>query len=260
MSASLQLAVLGSGSTGNATYLEFAGFGLLIDAGLSALATKRRLAELGLSPENLRAICVTHDHSDHTRGIPQLRKQFGVSLYANLDTARAIDPELPWIVFQDGSPFQVGPFAITPFSLPHDAMDPVGFIVRAGGCSVGFATDLGFPTTLVRTHLSHCSAIVLETNHEPSLLRHSSYPPRLQQRILSRQGHLSNDAAADLAAELAAANPSLLHIYAAHLSRECNRLELALHALRARLRDAGRPDIAVHPTFPDHPSDLLSFP
>jgi len=259
VSGSLQLAVLGSGSSGNAAYLEFDGFGLLVDAGISALAVKKRLAELGLSRDRLRAVCVTHEHSDHIRGIPQLRKQCGVELFANLATARAIDPELPWYVFQDGSPFQVGPFAVTPFSLPHDAMDPVGFTVSAGGATVGFATDLGMPTTVVRAHLSRCTAIVLETNHEPSLLRHSSYPPRLQQRILSRQGHLSNDTAAALAAELAAANPALAHVFAAHLSRECNRAELALDALSRALRPL-RPACAVHATYPDRPSDLLVLP
>jgi phosphoribosyl 1,2-cyclic phosphodiesterase len=259
LTAPLHLAVLGSGSSGNSILLEHDGFSLLIDAGLSALATKRRLADLGIAPDTLRAICVTHEHTDHTRGIAQLRKQYGVELYANLDTARAIDPDLPWYIFQDGSPFQVGPFRITPFALPHDAMDPVGYTVAAAGVTVGIATDLGFPTTLVRTHLSHCAAIVLETNHEPSLLRSSSYPPYLQQRILSRQGHLSNNAAAALAAEIASANPLLSHIFAAHLSRECNRPELALDALSRALRPL-RPTISIHPTFPDHPSDLLTFP
>lgn len=253
----LHLAVLGSGSTGNSIFLEFDGFALLVDAGLSALATKRRLANLGIAPACLRAICVTHEHTDHTRGIAQLRKQFGLDLFANYPTARAIDPELPWYMFQDGSPFQVGPFCVTPFSLPHDAIDPVGYTVSAGGATVGIATDLGMPTTLVRARLSRCTAIVLETNHEPSLLRASSYPPRLQQRILSRQGHLSNDASAALAAELADANPLLAHVFAAHLSRECNRPELALDALSRAL--APHPSVAVHPTYPDRPSDLLSL-
>ncbi|MBR6021215.1 MAG: MBL fold metallo-hydrolase [Kiritimatiellae bacterium] len=252
-----KMCVLGSGSTGNATYVEYDGFGMLVDAGLSALATKQRMTSLGLSPARLRAICVTHEHGDHTKGIPQLRKQFGVDLFANLDTARAIDPELPWYIFQDGSPFQVGPFAVTPFSLPHDAIDPVGYVIAAGGISVGVATDMGMPTTLARERLSHCRALVLEANHEPSLLRASSRPQRLIQRILSRQGHLSNDTAAELAAELAAANPALEHVYAAHLSRSCNRLELAIDAFTRALAGAARADVAVHATFPDRASDVV---
>ena len=255
----LRLAVLGSGSSGNCTYVEADGYGLLIDAGLSAKATKERLAALDIPFSRVRGVCVTHEHKDHTRGIPQLHKQLGIDLFANFGTAQIVDPTLPWLYFQTGCAFGAGPFAVTPFNLPHDAMDPVGFLLEYGGVRIGFATDLGMPTTLVRTVLRTCTALVLESNHEVSLLRASSRPPRTIQRILSRQGHLSNDTAADLLAEIAAADHALQHVFAAHLSHECNRCELALDALRRAVARVGRPDILVHPTFPDHPSDLLAF-
>ena len=255
--AQLRVCVLASGSSGNCIYVESATTALLVDAGLSAREILRRLAVAGLDPARLSAICISHEHTDHVSGIVQLHKRLGVALYANGDTARAIRDasHLPWNLFTDGSPFKVGDIELLPFSLPHDAYDPVGFVLTCGATRIGIATDLGIPTQLAREHLRGCHLLVLEANHDEVLLKNSFRPWALKQRILGRQGHLSNETAAALLTEIA--GDTLQQVFLAHLSRECNNLELALHTVRTRLAAAGLGHIRVLPTHPDKPSEFI---
>ena len=229
---------------------------LLVDAGISARETLRRMESAGLDPAKLRAICVSHEHTDHVAGIAQLHKKLGLALYANGDTARNVRgaEKLPWNLFSDGSPFAVGDIEILPFPLPHDAYAPVGFILSCGGARVGIATDLGMPTQLARERLRGCQVVVIEANHDESLVHSSLRPWSLKQRILGRQGHLSNETAAALLADIA--GDTLQQVFLAHLSRECNRLDLALHIVRTHLAATGLSRIRVLATHPDRPSEF----
>ena len=248
--------MLASGSSGNCIHVESATTALLIDAGISARETLRRMEAARLDPAKLRAICVSHEHTDHTVGIAQLHKKLGVPLYANGDTARAVrgGEGLAWNLFADGSPFAVGDIEILPFPLPHDAYAPVGFVLACGSARLGIATDLGMPTQLVRERLRGCQLLVLEANHDETLVHSSFRPWSLKQRILGRQGHLSNETAAALLADIA--SDTLQQVFLAHLSRECNNLDLALHIVRKHLESAGLARIRILPTHPDKPSEF----
>ncbi len=257
----LRACILGSGSSGNCTYVASETTSILIDAGLSARRTVERLAQVGAKVETLRGICVSHEHHDHVRGIRVLHQRCGVPVYANMGTLDALarSPELnelPWTLFHTGHPFMVGDLRIEPFSVPHDAYDPVGFVIEQGDSRIGVVTDMGMATSLIRERLRHCHALVLEANHDEQLLQDAERPWSLKQRIRGRQGHLSNQGAADLLAEIA--GPDLCHIFLAHLSEDCNRHELALATARSALTQAGQDHIQVSLTFPDRISDVWS--
>lgn len=255
-SSQLRVCVLASGSSGNCIHVESATTALLVDAGISARETLRRMAAAGLDPAKLKAICVSHEHTDHTVGIAQLHKQLAVPLYANGDTARAVrgGEGLPWNLFADGSPFAVGDIEVLSFPLPHDAYAPVGFVLACGPARLGIATDLGMPTQLARERLRGCQLLVLEANHDEMLVKSSFRPWALKQRILGHQGHLSNETAAALLADIA--GDTLQQVFLAHLSKECNNLDLALHIVRKHLESAGLARIRILPTHPDKPSEF----
>lgn len=254
----LRVCVLGSGSSGNSTWVEFGGDALLIDAGLSAQRIRRTLRDSGLDERKLRAVCVTHEHADHTCGIARLHALFGIPVYANAGTARAVRNVPPdcWKCFITGNPFDVGPFEVFPFSLPHDAYEPVGYRIACGGASVGIATDLGMATTLVRGKLAGCNLLVIEANHDEELVRQAPRPWYLKQRILGNQGHLSNRAAAALIADIA--GDSLRTVVLAHLSRECNREDLAVETVRGDLAARGLGRIEVLAARADAPSRVCA--
>lgn len=256
MPSQLRVCVLASGSSGNCIHVESAATALLIDAGISARETLRRMEAAGLDPAKLSAICVSHEHTDHVAGIAQLHKKLGLKLYANGDTARAIrgGETLAWNLFTDGCPFRVGDVDVLPFPLPHDAYAPVGFVLACGPARLGIATDLGMPTQLARERLRGCQLLVLEANHDETLVHSSFRPWALKQRILGRQGHLSNETAAALLADIA--GDTLQQVFLAHLSKECNQLDMALHVVRTHLATAGLGHVRVLPTHPDKPSEF----
>ena len=257
---SLKVCVLASGSSGNCIWVSSGATAILVDAGLSAREIERRLAAIGGRPDEVRAICLSHEHSDHTAGLARLHARYGTALYANAGTIEgyrgAAAAPLPWNVFTTGAAFAIGDLTIEPFSVPHDAYEPVGFVISSGGVRVGIATDLGMPTGVVREHLKTCRALVLEMNHEEELLHASRRPWPLKQRILGRQGHLSNRQSRELLGSLA--GPHLERVFLAHLSAECNRPDLAERHARESLAGAGHPGIAVSLTYPDRVSELWS--
>jgi phosphoribosyl 1,2-cyclic phosphodiesterase len=216
--------------------------------------------EIGASLRRVKGVCVSHEHDDHTAGLGVLHRRHGIPLYANSGTIDALrrDPrleELPWRIFSTGAPFEVGGFRVEPFSVPHDAYDPVGFVVRAGGeCRVGIVTDMGIPTTLVRERLRLCDVVVLEANHDEKLLQNARRPWALKQRILGRQGHLSNATAANLMAEIAGSG--LQQVFLAHISADCNREDLALFTARQALERSGHGQVRVSATYADRVSDV----
>lgn len=244
----LTVCVLASGSRGNAVYVSDGTTAVLVDAGLSGVEIARRMARNGLSPARLDAILVTHEHGDHVKGVGVMARRHRLPVYWSPATARALEGRLGTVpdgrTFRAGASFTVGTLAVHPFATAHDAADPVGFTLEAGGRRLGIATDLGTATNLVRHHLHGCDALVLEANHDPHLLMSGPYPWHLKQRVRSRSGHLSNAAARDLLLDVC--HDRLSHVILGHLSEENNRPELALQMIREALdgRD-GTPAVSV---------------
>jgi phosphoribosyl 1,2-cyclic phosphodiesterase len=226
--------VLSSGSKANCTFLEAGGVRVLIDCGLSGRQAELRLAEIGVDPATLTAIFVTHEHHDHIQGVAALSRRFNLPVYANAATFEQLGSLRRREVFSTGRDFTVGGLSCTPFSITHDAVEPVGFTVRAEGLTFVHVTDLGRVTTLVREQLRGAHAVVLESNHDVELLQACSYPWELKQRISSSHGHLSNQGASELLEEVL--HPELFHIVLAHLSENSNTAALALHSTQAVVR------------------------
>lgn len=257
----LRVCVLASGSSGNCTYVGSDTTGILLDVGISAREVARRLESIGVSLEQINGVCISHEHSDHTSGLSALCRRRHWPVYVNSATMEALGSEpamagLRWHIFMTGAPFQVGDLAIEPFSVPHDAMDPVGFVVSHNGTQVGVATDVGMVTTLLRERLRRCRVLVVEANHDERLLENSNRPWYLKQRIRGRQGHLSNRGAAEVLAEIAGGG--LECVFLAHLSQECNRCDLALQTVSDSLERAGHARVRVALTYPDRVSEVWS--
>ncbi len=239
---SVQFTILGSGSAGNCAYLEHEGTRLLIDAGFSGRQIRNRLTTINRVPESLTGILITHEHSDHIQGLTALAGRLRLPVYCNRQTREAIESQLEIKmdarVYTTGDSFQIGSVYVETFSVPHDAQDPVGYSFRANGVQIGFLTDLGHATKLVVERVRASNVLVLETNHDLKMLQEDTRRPwSLKQRILSRHGHLSNEAASDVLEEIL--TPELTHLYLGHLSRDCNRPEIALGAINNRLRRMG---------------------
>jgi phosphoribosyl 1,2-cyclic phosphodiesterase len=239
----LRVSVLGSGSGGNSTLIEAGGTRILVDAGFSGRDLSRRLARVGVRPDGLSGVVVTHDHGDHTRGMGVLARRHGVPLYLTDPTRQACHRLLRGTEeirsYRPGRPFHIGTLRIEPFMTIHDAVDPVAVAVvdTHTETRMGLATDLGRPTAQVRHALSRCDFLVLEANHDEVLLREAPYPVSVKGRIASSHGHLSNHAAARLACDLL--HPRLAGILLAHLSAESNRPDLARRVVREALDQAG---------------------
>lgn len=258
---SFSFCVLASGSSGNCIYVASDSTRILVDAGLSGRETEKRLVSIGRTLGDIRAVCLTHDHSDHTSGLRVLHTRHGIQLYANAGTCDVLGADqthkpLPWTVFTTGAAFEIGDIIVEPFSVPHDAAEPVGFILTSGGVRIGIVTDIGMPTHLVRERLRTCRALVIEANHDERLLEQADRPWALKQRIAGRQGHLSNRAAAEMIAEIA--GTGMTHVFLAHLSSDCNRPDLALSTVSKILQDRGHPNIEVKLTHPDRPGEMWS--
>jgi phosphoribosyl 1,2-cyclic phosphodiesterase len=258
----VKLTILGSGSAGNASYVETDETRVLVDCGFSPRQIRQRLASIGRAPENLTAILITHEHSDHIGGLVGIAEKLGIPVYCNRATMdeikRSLQVNLDFHLFVSGGSFDVGDIAIETFPIPHDAQDPVGFMLRTSGGNLGFATDLGHVTRLVGERIRPANVLVLEANHDVKMLQecpHRSWS--LKQRILSRHGHLSNEAAADCAADIMSAN--LRHLYLGHLSRDCNKPELALRVMQNRLQHIGATHVQLALTTQAAPCPTLSL-
>lgn len=256
----VQFTILGSGSSGNCAYLEAGETRLLIDAGFSGRQIRQRLASIGRTPESLTGILITHEHSDHVQGLTTIAAKLGIPVYCNRDTREAIERQLETKfdcrMFMTGSSFELGEVGIDTFSVPHDAQDPVGFVLNTAVGSIGFLTDLGHATKLVVERIRRANVVVLEANHDLKLLQDDTKRPwSIKQRILSRHGHLSNDAAADVLEQIVHAD--LKQLYLGHLSRDCNRPELAHKTITNRLEKLGGTHVHVDVTNQDSPAPTL---
>lgn len=251
----MRLAVLGSGSSGNSVLVASGAHRLLIDAGFSCREMERRIEKVGEKPADLTAILVTHEHGDHIRGAARLSRRHGVPIYATSGTLEAAK-WVPETLFDDpgrlpktrtirsGEPFEVagrrgGPaFQVEAFRVPHDAADPVGFVVEDGeGSRLGLASDLGCRSQLAWARMCDLDGLVLETNHDLQMLRTGPYPWHLKQRVASRHGHLSNREAAEGLGDLVSERLRALVLY--HLSRTNNLPALAAEAVGEALERMG---------------------
>lgn len=231
--------VLGSGSSGNCALVETPKCRLLIDAGLSARQMALRLAQCGVTPEQIDGILLTHEHQDHSGGIDVWFKQFNTPIYCNSLTAEVLrnGPQKikkDWRIIATGAEFAFQDLTIQTFPVPHDAVEPVGFVLHHGRHSLGYLTDLGVATRLVQERVRNVHTLVVETNHDEKLLQNDTRRPwSVKQRISSRHGHLSNAAAAEVVAELL--EGGLRRAVLCHLSSDCNTPELAVGTVRARI-------------------------
>lgn len=224
---------LSSGSKANCTFVEAAGQRFLIDCGLSGKKAEERLIENGIDPASITSILITHEHSDHIHGVPTLSRRYGMTVYANKGTLEFVSKPKRSEVFNTGEDFSLGDVSITPFSIAHDAVDPVGFVVRAEGFKLSVVTDLGRVTTLVQEHVRGSNAIIIESNHDQEMLQGCSYTWELKQRISSTHGHLCNEGAGQLIEDIM--HPELYHIVLGHLSENSNTPTLALECMRKYL-------------------------
>jgi phosphoribosyl 1,2-cyclic phosphodiesterase len=296
---SVRLTILGSGSNGNCAYVETDETRILVDAGFSARQIRQRLATIGRSPENLTGILITHEHADHISGLLALADKLKIPIYCNRATQEATlwtfkskwvktpalngsdgnhdHSDLPlfakretagaqgkgrssldWRLFRTGDSFELNDLLVETFSIPHDAQDPVGFVLRSNGTSIGFATDLGHVTKLVVDRLRTANTVVLESNHDVKMLQECPHRPwSLKQRILGRHGHLSNEAAADCVEQIIGAD--LRTLYLGHLSRECNRPEIARRVVSQRLQKIGATHVALALASQDVPCPTLNL-
>ncbi|MBU4199549.1 MAG: MBL fold metallo-hydrolase [Verrucomicrobia bacterium] len=257
----MKVCVLASGSSGNCIYVGTESTHVLVDAGMSGRETRNRLEQIGVKLADIQAVCLTHEHSDHIAGLAVLHSRHGINLYANAGTIEAVRLDaktnaLAWHVFTTGSMFQIGDISLDPFAVSHDAYEPVGFVAASGPVRVGIVTDIGVSTHLVRERLKHCRVVIIESNHDEHLLANARRPWSLKQRIAGRQGHLSNQHAAELIAEIAGSG--LSHVFLSHLSADCNLPDLALKTAQTALNRQGYAQVRVQLTFPDRISDVWS--
>ena len=221
-----------SGSSGNCAYVSDGKTGILIDAGLSGKQIVDALAQIGVLPETLSGIVITHEHSDHVKGAGILSRRFHLPIYANEGTWRGMAHQLGSVppnlvrMFETGSDFYIDGLAVHPFAIPHDANEPVGFRVYAGARSVATATDMGYVRKDVLEELRRADMVLFESNHDPDMLRaNPKYAPALKKRILGDFGHLSNEACASALLKLIAGGTGTVIL--GHLSGENNTPGLA---------------------------------
>ena len=234
--------MLASSSSGNSTFIAAGRTRILVDAGLSRRDTLARLAVIGEDIENLDAILITHEHSDHVCGLVPLARQRERPIPIHM--TRLTADSMPWDDFTPaldsfgaGTSFSVGDIEVSSFTVPHDAIDPVGFCFKAEGIKIGIVTDLGYITDSIKVHIRGTDLLVLESNHDLEMLKVGPYPWSVKQRVMGRKGHLSNDIVSDFVRRDLDVCTSMLVL--GHLSEHNNHPEIvrntALRALDGRL-------------------------
>jgi phosphoribosyl 1,2-cyclic phosphodiesterase len=245
----VRFASLGSGSEGNALLVEAASgtttTRILLDCGFSAKEAQKRLERLGCRAEDLDAIVITHEHTDHIGSALTLARKWSIPLYMSWGTARAVgadEANVDLHVLWGDESVAIGDLSVLPYTVPHDAREPLQYVFSNGACRLGVLTDVGASTPHITSVLSGCDALVLESNHDVEMLAASRYPPSLKRRIGGTHGHLNNDAAGEILASLDRSR--LRHVVAAHLSQQNNLPHLAQAALAMAL-EASALDVVV---------------
>lgn len=250
----MRVCTLASGSSGNSLLLESEHTKILVDAGISRRQIVKKLASLGVTLEEVDAVITTHEHQDHTISIPKL----GVPVYVASSTVHLWKDKVPSLhEFDTGTEFRINDLVINPFSVPHDAIDPVGFSINIGDKKVGIVTDIGSVTGLVVQKLRESNILIIESNHDSNLILYSNYPWELKQRIRSRLGHLSNDQSSALISDLV--SEGLEHIVLAHLSEVNNKPESALREVIKVLNSKGAEHIGLQVAPRKNLGEVIEF-
>ena len=241
----LRVSILASGSSGNLTLLETESTRILVDAGLGKRETLARLAAVECNIDRLDAVLITHEHTDHCNGLPQVLGLWKPPLYVTEPTMDALQRILPDTFgkrlrgvesIQSGQTFAIGDIEVHAFAIPHDAADPVGFTFRTNGTKVAICTDLGYLPNHVRVHLRQTDCLILESNHDLDMLKVGPYPWVVKQRVLSRTGHLSNHAVSEYLCDPDGFDGHARYLVLAHMSQENNNPDLALLSAEEALR------------------------
>jgi len=237
----IQVAALGSGSSGNSLLIKANNTLLLVDCGFTMKETQSRLEGLGLSLSDIDAILISHEHGDHMRGVGPISRKYNVPVWLTHGTFhRTRDNRFArYQLFHAHEPFFIGDIEVDPFPVPHDAAEPCQFVFTCNETRFANVTDLGVCTPHVRAKLANLHGLVIECNYDPDMLRNGPYPPSLQARIRSEYGHLGNDQAAQLISQID--HSMLQHVLLGHLSEQNNADAVALAAVQAKLnRDPQR--------------------
>ena len=241
----MRVSILASGSSGNITLLETEHTRLLIDAGLGKRETLARLAAVEKEVDHLDGILITHEHSDHCNGLPQMLGLWKAPLYVTEPTMEALHRALPDRLgkrlrgvetIHAGQRFCVGDIEVHAFAIPHDAADPIGFTFRTDGVKMALVTDLGYMPELVKVHLREADCLMLESNHDLDMLKVGPYPWVVKQRVLSRTGHLSNHAVSEYLCDPDGFDAHARYLVLAHLSLENNNPDVARISAEEALR------------------------
>lgn len=251
---SFRVCPLASGSKGNSLFIGCGDRGILVDAGLSGVEIQRRLTAVGVDPESLTDIIITHEHSDHVKGAGVLSRRFDIPVHMTQKTYQAcsgLGKKFNLSFFECGTSFNLDEIKINPFSISHDAKDPAGVTLEYNGHKIGVATDLGIATNLVKTHLRDSHILYIESNHDLEMLMNGPYPWHLKQRIKSRVGHLSNKETKELVSELK--TDRLQHVILAHLSEENNHPDKAAFEVSQSLNGSG---VGLEVAMPHQPGQM----
>ncbi|MFW6269050.1 MAG: MBL fold metallo-hydrolase [Bacillota bacterium] len=258
---SIKISVLASGSSGNSILIASKKRTILIDAGLSGKELVKRINKCDINEGSIDAILVTHEHSDHIKGAGILSRKLDLPVYANRLTWQEAESCMGKIkkenkkIFEEE--FMIGDLGIIPYQISHDAEDPVGYIIHYKNKKIGIATDMGCVTEEVKSRLQDLDFLILEANHDLEMLMTGSYPYYLKQRIKGEEGHLSNDATADLIPKLV--NGKCPHILLAHLSKDNNRKEVAYITIKNILEENNLKigeNLKLDFTYRDKPTSL----
>jgi phosphoribosyl 1,2-cyclic phosphodiesterase len=262
----IRFSVLCSGSTGNAIYVESEESKVLIDAGVSGKQIAAALEEIGTTAEELDALLVTHEHSDHVRSVGVMARKYDLPVYATAGTWAGMEKHVGDIPVEQQHTFSIqeslsfGDLKIEPFPISHDAREPVGFNFFQNETKLTLATDLGYVSDRVKQAIQGADAYIFESNHDVEMLRIGPYPWNVKMRILGDKGHLSNDMAGDALAEVLSGNSK--DVYLAHLSPDNNMPEIAEITVRGILMqngfDVGN-DVVLHDTYRDKPTPLKTI-
>jgi phosphoribosyl 1,2-cyclic phosphodiesterase len=253
------ITVLGSGSRGNAILLHTEEGGILVDAGFSRKELIARLAICNLNPRKIKALLISHEHGDHVNGARLFSDDYEIPTYLTARTGQYLNDlgklGKKRVFFETGAIFDVKPFNIRPFAVPHDAVDPVGFVICVDSVKVGIATDLGHMNPLCLQRLRDCDALILECNHDVEMQRNSERGIRLKRRVLGKHGHLSNDDAMNALDSLITAKTKF--VFLVHVSSDCNEYSLVQGLGNRKLADMRRDDILLTVVSQDKPSETI---